>query len=75
MLSPVLTVKEIASYLRCSRITIYKLLKRREIPAFKIGGDWRFNLEDIERWTKVREIRPQRTEAELDALVELIRRT
>jgi len=30
--------------------TIYLLLKKRQIPAFKVGADWRFNLASIERW-------------------------
>lgn len=30
--------------------TIYKLLKRHQIPAFRIGSDWRFRIEAIDRW-------------------------
>jgi excisionase family DNA binding protein len=44
------TVKELSSYLRVHPATIYKLLKRGEIPGFKLGSDWRFNLEAINRW-------------------------
>ena len=33
-----------------SASTIYLLLKKRQIPAFKVGADWRFNLASIERW-------------------------
>jgi excisionase family DNA binding protein len=39
----VLTLGEVADYLHVSRATIYRLLKRNEIPAFKVGSDWRFN--------------------------------
>jgi excisionase family DNA binding protein len=46
----VMTMREVCAYLRVSRATIYKLLKRREIPAFRIGSDWRFNIEEIDRW-------------------------
>jgi excisionase family DNA binding protein len=41
----VMTLQEIADYLRVTRSTIHRLLKRNEIPAFKIGRHWRFNVE------------------------------
>ena len=46
----VLTVKEVADYLRLHTSTVYKLLKRGNLPAFRVGSDWRFNREAIERW-------------------------
>jgi len=46
----VLTVKELAVYLRIHPSTIYRLLKRGQLPAFRIGSDWRFNVEEIDRW-------------------------
>jgi excisionase family DNA binding protein len=48
--SKVLTVREVSAYLRVHPATIYKLLKQREIPAFQMGSDWRFNIEAIDRW-------------------------
>ena len=45
-----LTVGEVANYPHISRSTIYRLLKRNEIPAFKVGADWRFNVEQIDHW-------------------------
>ena len=45
----VLTVSELADYLRVHPSTIFRLLKRKELPAFKVGGDWRFTMEEIER--------------------------
>jgi excisionase family DNA binding protein len=56
----ILTVKEVAKYLHVSRTTIFRLLKRHELPAFKIGGDWRFNVEQIDRWLAEQEIRTPR---------------
>jgi len=44
------TVKELSTYLRVHPSTIYRLLKDGEIPGFKLGSDWRFNLEAIDRW-------------------------
>jgi excisionase family DNA binding protein len=46
----VLTVIELAAYLHVHRSTIYRLLKKHELPAFRIGSDWRFNVEDIDEW-------------------------
>jgi excisionase family DNA binding protein len=48
----VLTIPEVSEYLRVSRKTIYRMLHRRDIPAFRLGGDWRINIEDLERWIK-----------------------
>ena len=45
-----MTAREIAEYLRVHKTTLYRLLKRRMIPGFKIGGDWRFNVETIDAW-------------------------
>jgi excisionase family DNA binding protein len=46
----VMRVSEIAEYLKLHPTTIYRLLKRQAIPGFKIGNDWRFNVEEIDRW-------------------------
>ena len=45
-----MTLQETAEYLRVTRSTIHRLLKGNQIPAFRIGRHWRFNLEEIERW-------------------------
>ena len=49
-LSRVLTVKELSDYLRVHPSTVYKLLHNGELPGFRIGTDWRFNAEVIDRW-------------------------
>jgi excisionase family DNA binding protein len=46
----VLTVSELSDYLRVHRSTIYRLLKKGQLPGFKIGSDWRFNVEAIDEW-------------------------
>ena len=51
----VMTLNELANYLRVHPSTIYRLLKRRGLPAFKVGSDWRFNSESIDRWLLERE--------------------
>jgi excisionase family DNA binding protein len=45
-----MTLQEVADYLRVTRSTIHRLLKRNQIPAFRIGRRWRFNLEEIDNW-------------------------
>jgi excisionase family DNA binding protein len=46
----VMTVNELADYLKIHRTTVYRLLKDRRIPAFRVGSDWRFNKEIIDEW-------------------------
>ncbi|MGO9265991.1 MAG: helix-turn-helix domain-containing protein [Candidatus Binataceae bacterium] len=46
----VMTLEEVANYLRVHPSTIYRLVKRGKLPAFKVGSDWRFNLESIDHW-------------------------
>lgn len=48
--SKVLTVKELSNYLKVHPSTVYRQLKRGNLPAFKVGSDWRFNIESIDRW-------------------------
>jgi excisionase family DNA binding protein len=46
----VMTVKEVAEYLKMKPVTIYKLAKEGRIPAFKVASFWRFNKDLIEKW-------------------------
>jgi excisionase family DNA binding protein len=46
----VLTTKEVCHLLRIHPSTLYKLTKQGRIPGFRIGNDWRFRTELIERW-------------------------
>lgn len=48
----ILTVKDVAGYLKVTERTIYRLAAAKKIPAFKVGGTWRFSREDIDRWIK-----------------------
>jgi excisionase family DNA binding protein len=45
-----ITVDELSEYLRVHKTTIYRMLKQRKLPAFRIGSDWRFSLETIKQW-------------------------
>ncbi len=48
--SAILTIKEVAEYLKVTQRTIYKLAAAKKIPAFKVGGTWRFRATDIDGW-------------------------
>ncbi|HUO06330.1 MAG TPA: helix-turn-helix domain-containing protein [Candidatus Binataceae bacterium] len=48
--SGVLTVQDVSSYLRVHPSTIYRMLKRHQLPAFRVGSDWRFTVEAIDKW-------------------------
>ena len=50
----IITMAELAAYLNCHEATIRRLLQKGEIPGFKLGSDWRFNLRSIEEWRKKR---------------------
>ena len=45
-----MTVKEVADYLKMKPVTIYKLAKEGKIPAFKVASFWRFKKDLIEKW-------------------------
>lgn len=48
--SEILTIKEVAKYLKVTERTIYRLAAAKKIPAFKVGGTWRFRTADIDSW-------------------------
>ncbi|MEA3488938.1 MAG: helix-turn-helix domain-containing protein [Candidatus Omnitrophota bacterium] len=50
MVSSVMTVDELADYLKMKIVTIYKHAQKGKIPGFKVGSKWRFKKETIDRW-------------------------
>lgn len=46
----ILTLDEVAAYLKAGKRTVYRLAQEGKIPAFKLGGTWRFRRADLERW-------------------------
>jgi excisionase family DNA binding protein len=46
----VLTVAEVAEYLRVHPTTIYRLLQTKKLPGFRVGSEWRFSKDAIDRW-------------------------
>lgn len=45
-----LTIKEVAEYLRLNRFTVYRMAERGELPGAKIARRWRFSEVEIKRW-------------------------
>ena len=50
--SDILTIVEVANYLKVAERTVYRLAAAKKIPAFKVGGAWRFSRADIDSWIK-----------------------
>ncbi len=50
MESDIMTIKEIAEYLKVKEKTAYKLVAEGKIPGFKVGGSWRFRKSEIDGW-------------------------
>lgn len=50
--SEILTVEDVARYLKVTERSIYNLLARQKIPAFKVGGTWRFRMDEINGWAR-----------------------
>jgi excisionase family DNA binding protein len=48
----ILTVYELSEYLRVDKTTIYRALREGKLPGFRVGSDWRFNLDAIEQWQR-----------------------
>jgi excisionase family DNA binding protein len=46
----ILTAQELSEYLRVHPTTIYRLLRAKRIPGFRVGSDWRFDIDMIDRW-------------------------
>lgn len=50
MSGDILTVREVAQFLKINEKTAYKLVVAGELPGFKVGGSWRFKRADLEKW-------------------------
>jgi len=48
----ILTLKEVADYLQCHASTLYRLIKRGDVPHFRLGSDFRFQKSTIDSWIK-----------------------
>jgi excisionase family DNA binding protein len=50
MSKEIFTLREVAHYLKVTERTIYRLAAEQRIPAFKVGGSWRFRQGDLDNW-------------------------
>ena len=48
----IFTLDDVAAYLKVGKRTVYRLAAAKKIPAFKVGGTWRFSRTDIDAWIK-----------------------
>jgi excisionase family DNA binding protein len=50
MNTDIMTIREVADYLKLTEKTAYRLVAEGKIPGFKVGGSWRFRRSEIEAW-------------------------
>lgn len=50
----ILTLDEVAAYLKAGKKTVYRLVQHGQIPGFKLGGTWRFRRIELDRWIAAR---------------------
>ena len=57
----ILTIEELAVYLKIPKSTLYKLVRDGSVPSKKVGKHWRFHKEAIDQWMKQRPNSAKRT--------------
>jgi excisionase family DNA binding protein len=50
MQEKLLTIDQVASYLKIDKFTVYRLVTQKKIPAFKVGNQWRFKKKLLDDW-------------------------
>ena len=68
MQTDIITIREVADYLKLTEKTAYRLTAEGEIPGFKVGGSWRFKRSEIEKWIDERSQRTKSKKADNSAL-------
>lgn len=56
----ILVLEEVAVYLKAGKRTVYRLAQQGAIPAFKLGGSWRFRRAELDRWIAASIENPQK---------------
>lgn len=51
-MAELMTLKEVAQYLRLSIQTLYKMVEQGRIPALKAGAQWRFRKTEVDEWMR-----------------------
>ncbi len=62
----IMTIGEVADYLKVTERTIYRIAGAKQIPAFKVGGSWRFSKSDIDFWIREQSFEGNPPSAERD---------
>ncbi|MFC2076205.1 helix-turn-helix domain-containing protein [candidate division KSB1 bacterium] len=47
-----LTLNELSSYLKIGRTKLYQMVQEGQMPASKVGTQWRFDRDEIDEWLK-----------------------
>lgn len=50
MSDEILTLPEVAQLLKVAEKTVYSMAQKGQLPAFKVGGQWRFKRADLDKW-------------------------
>ncbi len=50
-----MTIGELAKYLRMKKVTIYKHAQEKKLPGFKVSSSWRFKKSTIDKWISEKE--------------------
>ncbi|PID43791.1 MAG: MerR family transcriptional regulator [Proteobacteria bacterium] len=50
MSDPILTIKDVAKYLKVNERTTYRLATSGKLPGFKVGNSWRFKQSELEQY-------------------------
>jgi len=50
MQEKLLTIEQVATYLKVDKFTVYRLVKQKKLPAFKVGSQWRFKKKLVDDW-------------------------
>ncbi len=66
----ILTIRQLAEYLMVSEKTVYRMLDRNQLPAIRVGAQWRFRKQDIDAWL-TEELRRVEYEGQRGALDEV----
>jgi len=53
-----LSVEELAEYLQLSTKTVYRMLRRGQVPCYRVGNQWRFRKETIDAWLENEQQQP-----------------
>jgi len=54
------TVAQVADYLRLNRFTVYRMVERGKLPGFRVTDQWRFKISEIERWLQKQRVGKKR---------------